>query len=133
MQTSPSRAVRLSPSSGALRRLRAATAARAVALVASLSATACVLGFRGPNEDASVEIRNTADIGVNLYVLHAHGIKDNFLGQVGPKHSLLFWPGKIVVHIGEPLLPAEIQGLDHGALMQRVRGRIVTLSGTPAR
>ncbi|HKP59531.1 MAG TPA: lysophospholipid acyltransferase family protein [Polyangiales bacterium] len=53
-------------------------------------------------------------------------------GKVGPRHSLLFWPGKIEVHIGEPLLPSEIQSLDHGALMQRVRGRIVTLSGTPA-
>jgi 1-acyl-sn-glycerol-3-phosphate acyltransferase len=54
-------------------------------------------------------------------------------GKIGPRNSLLFWPGKVEVHIGEPLLPAETQGLDHNALMQRVRGRIVTLSGIPAR
>lgn len=53
----------------------------------ALGATACALGFRGSNDDASVEVRNTADIGVNLYVLHRTGLKDNFLGQVGPKHS----------------------------------------------
>jgi 1-acyl-sn-glycerol-3-phosphate acyltransferase len=49
--------------------------------------------------------------------------------NVGPKRSLLFWPGRIEVHIGEPLTPTEIQGLDHSSLMRNVRGRIVTLSG----
>ena len=53
--------------------------------------------------------------------------------RVGPKHSLLFWPGKIEVHIGEPFAPGEVQSLDHPSLVQRVRGRIVTLSGIPAR
>jgi 1-acyl-sn-glycerol-3-phosphate acyltransferase len=53
--------------------------------------------------------------------------------QVGPKHSLLFWPGKIEVHIGEPLSPAEIQSLDPAAVIQRVRGRIITLSGMSVR
>ncbi len=53
-------------------------------------------------------------------------------GRVGPKHSLLIWPGKVEVHIGEPLSPEEIAALDHPALVQRVRSRIVTLSGTPA-
>lgn len=53
--------------------------------------------------------------------------------QVGPKHSLLFWPGKIEVHIGEPILPADLQGVDQPELMRRVRGRIVTLSGLSAR
>ena len=58
-----------------------------VALAAMLGATACAFGLRGSKDDASVEVRNTADIGVNLYVLHRIGLKDNFLGQVGPKHS----------------------------------------------
>jgi len=58
-----------------------------VPLVVALGATACALGFRGSKDDASVEVRNTADVGVNLYVLHRTGLKDNFLGQVGPKHS----------------------------------------------
>ena len=53
--------------------------------------------------------------------------------RIGPKRSVLFWPGKIEVHIGEPLLPAEVQSLDHPALVNRVRGRIVALSGIPAR
>jgi 1-acyl-sn-glycerol-3-phosphate acyltransferase len=53
--------------------------------------------------------------------------------QVGPKHSLLFWPGRIEVHIGEPITPADLQGLDPSELMRRVRGRIVTLSGLTAR
>ena len=52
--------------------------------------------------------------------------------KIGPKHSLLFWPGKIEVHIGEPLSPEEIQSLESFALVQRVRGRIVTLCGMPA-
>lgn len=54
-------------------------------------------------------------------------------GKIGPRHSLLVWPGKIEVHIGEPLAPAEISGIEQSALIQRVRGRIVSLSGTPAR
>jgi 1-acyl-sn-glycerol-3-phosphate acyltransferase len=54
-------------------------------------------------------------------------------GRVGPKRSVLFWPGKIEVHIGEPLSPEEVQSLDHASLVQRVRGRIITLSGMPAR
>jgi 1-acyl-sn-glycerol-3-phosphate acyltransferase len=50
-------------------------------------------------------------------------------GLVGPKHSLLVWPGRIEVHIGEPFMPSEWQGLDQSALMARVRTRIVGLSG----
>jgi 1-acyl-sn-glycerol-3-phosphate acyltransferase len=53
--------------------------------------------------------------------------------QVGPKHSILFWPGRIEVHIGEPILPADIQGLEQPEVIRRVRGRIVTLSGMTAR
>lgn len=53
-------------------------------------------------------------------------------GRIGPKHSVLFWPGRVEVHIGEPLSAAEIQALDHSALVRQVRGRIVTLSGIQA-
>jgi 1-acyl-sn-glycerol-3-phosphate acyltransferase len=41
---------------------------------------------------------------------------------VGPKHSALFWPGKIEVHIGEQLSP-----------QREVRKRIITLSATEPR
>lgn len=66
--------------------------------------------------------------GVPIYPVGLRGT-----GQVGPRNSFLFWPGRIEVHIGEPLLPSEIQGLDQAALMQRVRGRIIALSGMSAR
>jgi 1-acyl-sn-glycerol-3-phosphate acyltransferase len=52
--------------------------------------------------------------------------------QVGPKNSLLFWPGRIEVHIGEPVMPSEVQSLDSPTLIKRVRGRIVTLSDMTA-
>jgi hypothetical protein len=54
-------------------------------------------------------------------------------GEVGPKNSLLFWPGKVEVHIGEPMNPAEIQALDTNALVRQVRGQIITLCDTPGR
>jgi 1-acyl-sn-glycerol-3-phosphate acyltransferase len=54
-------------------------------------------------------------------------------GEVGPKNSLLFWPGKVEVHIGEPMEPAAIQALDTNALVRHVRGRIITLCDTPGR
>lgn len=54
-------------------------------------------------------------------------------GQVGPKHSILFWPGRIEVHIGEAITPADVQGLEQPEIIRRVRGRIVTLSGMTAR
>jgi hypothetical protein len=57
------------------------------ALVTILSATACAFGLRGSEADASVEIRNTADIGVNMYMLPRTGLREVFLGQVGPKSS----------------------------------------------
>jgi 1-acyl-sn-glycerol-3-phosphate acyltransferase len=53
--------------------------------------------------------------------------------QVGPKHSLLFWPGRIEVHIGEAIPTADLQTLDQPELIRRVRRRIVTLSGLTAR
>jgi 1-acyl-sn-glycerol-3-phosphate acyltransferase len=51
---------------------------------------------------------------------------------VGPKHSLLFWPGKVEVHIGEPLTPAEIGSQELYPLVRNVRERIAALSGMPA-
>jgi hypothetical protein len=58
-----------------------------VALVGILGATACAFGLRGSRADASVEIRNTADIGVNMYMLPRTGLNEVFLGQVGPKSN----------------------------------------------
>lgn len=52
---------------------------------------------------------------------------------VGPRNSLLFWPGKIEVHIGAPLQPSEIDDLELYALLRDVRERIATLSAMPAR
>jgi 1-acyl-sn-glycerol-3-phosphate acyltransferase len=51
---------------------------------------------------------------------------------VGPKHSLLFWPGKVEVHIGTPLSPADIAGHELSPLVRDVRERIAALSGMPA-
>ena len=86
------RAARVADVGHALGRLRAVAMAFAVALVVALGATACAslgsaLGFGGSNPDASVEIRNTADIGVNLYMMPRVGLQEVFLGQVGPKRS----------------------------------------------
>jgi hypothetical protein len=66
--------------------------ALAVALIVTLGVNACAtlgsaLGFGGSSHDASVEIRNTADIGVNLYMMPRAGLQEVFLGQVGPKRS----------------------------------------------
>jgi 1-acyl-sn-glycerol-3-phosphate acyltransferase len=66
--------------------------------------------------------------GVPIYPVGLRGT-----AKIGPKHSLLFWPGKIEVHIGEPLSPSEIQALDPASVIQRVRSRIITLSGMTAR
>lgn len=66
--------------------------------------------------------------GVPIYPVGLRGT-----GQIGPKHSLLFWPGKIEVHIGEPISPAEIQSLDPAALIHSVRSRISALSGMKLR
>jgi 1-acyl-sn-glycerol-3-phosphate acyltransferase len=50
---------------------------------------------------------------------------------VGPRNSLLFWPGKIEVHIGAPLAPSEIDELELYALLRQVRERIAELSAMP--
>jgi 1-acyl-sn-glycerol-3-phosphate acyltransferase len=49
-------------------------------------------------------------------------------GAVGPRHSLLFWPGKVEVHIGSPVTPAQIASQDVNTLTRQVRYRIVELS-----
>ena len=49
-------------------------------------------------------------------------------GAVGPRHSMLFWPGKIEVHIGTPISPEQIAAQDLNALVRQVRWRIVELS-----
>jgi 1-acyl-sn-glycerol-3-phosphate acyltransferase len=50
---------------------------------------------------------------------------------IGPKHSVLFWPGTVEVHIGAPILPDEIQGKELHPLVETVRSRIATLSAMP--
>ena len=52
--------------------------------------------------------------------------------QVGPKHSLLFWPGKVEVHIGAPVTPDDVTAYELSPLMQNVRSRIAELSAMPA-
>ena len=54
-------------------------------------------------------------------------------GNIGPRHSLLFWPGKIEVHIGQPLPPTDVLALDTNSLIRQVRGEIISLSATPGR
>jgi 1-acyl-sn-glycerol-3-phosphate acyltransferase len=49
-------------------------------------------------------------------------------GAVGPRQSLLFWPGKVEVHIGAPLAPEVVAQQQLGALVQQVRYSIVELS-----
>lgn len=52
--------------------------------------------------------------------------------QIGPKNSFLFWPGKVEVHIGAPVLPGDASGQELNALVQSVRARIADLSAMPA-
>jgi 1-acyl-sn-glycerol-3-phosphate acyltransferase len=53
--------------------------------------------------------------------------------SVGPKNSLLFWPGKIEVHIGAQLLPDEVAQRDMPELVREVRNRIIALSALEPR
>jgi len=50
---------------------------------------------------------------------------------IGPKHSVLFWPGTVEVHIGAPISPDEIEGKELYPLVESVRSRIATLSDQP--
>jgi 1-acyl-sn-glycerol-3-phosphate acyltransferase len=52
-------------------------------------------------------------------------------GEVGPKHSFLFWPGKVEVHIGQPIPPEQVISEELNPLIQQVRARIAALSGQP--
>ncbi len=52
---------------------------------------------------------------------------------VSPKHSLLFRPATVEVHIGAPVTPAEIESSEFRALIATVRGRLMDLSAMPAR
>lgn len=51
---------------------------------------------------------------------------------VGPKHTFLFWPGKVEVHIGAPVTPSEVAAQELSPLTQSVRARIAELSAMPA-
>ncbi|MET0385665.1 MAG: lysophospholipid acyltransferase family protein [Polyangiales bacterium] len=51
---------------------------------------------------------------------------------VGPKHSFLFWPGKVEVHIGAPVTTAEISDRELQPLIALVRSQIAALSAMPA-
>jgi 1-acyl-sn-glycerol-3-phosphate acyltransferase len=50
---------------------------------------------------------------------------------IGPKHSVLFWPGTVEVHIGSPIMPDDIDSKDLYPLMENVRSRIASLSELP--
>jgi 1-acyl-sn-glycerol-3-phosphate acyltransferase len=50
---------------------------------------------------------------------------------IGPKHSVLFWPGTVEVHIGAPIMPDEIDSKDLYPLMDSVRTKISSLSDLP--
>jgi 1-acyl-sn-glycerol-3-phosphate acyltransferase len=50
---------------------------------------------------------------------------------IGPKHSVLFWPGTVEVHIGAPIDPNEIVEKELSPLVESVRTRIATLSAQP--
>ena len=52
--------------------------------------------------------------------------------HIGPKHSFLFWPGKVEVHIGAPLAPSEVAAQELYPLVENVRARIADLSALPA-
>jgi 1-acyl-sn-glycerol-3-phosphate acyltransferase len=54
-------------------------------------------------------------------------------GDVGPKKSFLFYPGKIEVHIGAPLTAADVQARDFKELVAEARARISELSEMPLR
>jgi 1-acyl-sn-glycerol-3-phosphate acyltransferase len=50
---------------------------------------------------------------------------------IGPKNSVLFWPGTVEVHIGAPIVPDEIAGKELNPLVETVRTRIASLSDQP--
>jgi 1-acyl-sn-glycerol-3-phosphate acyltransferase len=53
--------------------------------------------------------------------------------SVFPRHSMLVRPGRVEVHIGAPIPPAELQRRDQNELVSLVRGKIMELSAMPAR
>ncbi len=54
-------------------------------------------------------------------------------GAIGPTRSILFWPGKVEVHVGQPLTAAEVEASDFCELVSEVRQRVMGLSAMPAR
>jgi len=52
-------------------------------------------------------------------------------GSVGPRHSLLIWPGKIEVHIGAELPAPDVTSRELPELVRDVRHRIALLSALP--
>jgi 1-acyl-sn-glycerol-3-phosphate acyltransferase len=54
-------------------------------------------------------------------------------GAVGPRDSLLFWPGKIEVHIGAPLTTEDVAARQVPELVRDVRYRILELSASTPR
>jgi 1-acyl-sn-glycerol-3-phosphate acyltransferase len=50
---------------------------------------------------------------------------------VGPKNTFLFWPGKVEVHIGAPIMPDEINARELQPLVEHVRREIAQLSAMP--
>lgn len=52
---------------------------------------------------------------------------------VGPRNSMLFWPGTIEVHIGEAVSPERVEQLAFADLVSDVRKRVMDLAAMPAR
>jgi 1-acyl-sn-glycerol-3-phosphate acyltransferase len=52
---------------------------------------------------------------------------------VGPRHSILFYPGTIEVHIGQALPVEQVEALEFRELVTLVRGSVMELSAMPAR
>lgn len=50
---------------------------------------------------------------------------------IGPKHSVLFWPGTVEVHIGAPVTPDQIAAKELNPLVESVRTEIASLSDLP--
>jgi 1-acyl-sn-glycerol-3-phosphate acyltransferase len=50
---------------------------------------------------------------------------------VGPRQSVLFWPGKVEVHIGTPIAPELIAEQQIPMLVRQVRFQIIELSALP--
>lgn len=52
--------------------------------------------------------------------------------EILPKHELAIRPGRVEVHVGEPLAPEQVRELPLNDLVAEIRGRICELADLPA-